>query len=529
MIKVQLLATLFFFSNNFFAKSQPIMWQKTIGTIEQEYTPQIISVPTGGYLLVSGVGNPISPQQDIYGVRMGDDNGSIMWQKKYGGNKTDGFSAVKATSDGGFIICGGSNSDISGDKSQPSYNGQMDYWILKLDVFGNKQWDKTLGGSGYDAATDIAETADGAYIVVGMSLSPASFDKTQDNRGFVNGSTKSDLWILKINNRGGVLWQRTIGGYDSESNAIIKCTRDTSAIIVCQTSSQMSYDITSPSRGEIDFWVVKLNKDGETQWDKRLGSPGIDIPHSLELTPDGGYIIGGESKSFSIGGDRTQSSRGGNDYWVVKVDSMNNKEWDKCYGGYSDDELHDIKKTVDGGYILTGESRSELSGDKTIDAYDFDIDDYWVIKVNRRGEIQWQKIFGGASKDASYSLIQDTEGNFVIAGMSNSNISFDKTENCLGNFDIWVLKVSNVTTSTDEVKEQILNIYPNPSNGIFTIKTNYFKILKINVYNIFGQLVYEQIGNSNELNIVNLLEGTYIIECVTDNDAIMYKKIIKYK
>ena len=156
------------------------------------------------------------------------------------------------------------------------------------------------------------------------------------------------------------------------------------------------------------------------QWDARFGGNGHDRLYSMQQTSDGGYILGGYSYS-GISGDKTQVLQGGNDYWIVKVNTNGVKEWDANFGGSGFDLLYSLQQTSDGGYILGGYSNSGISGDKTqVSQGD---NDYWIVKVNSSGVKEWDARFGGGSYDQLTSIQQTNDGGYILGGYSNSGIS----------------------------------------------------------------------------------------------------------
>ncbi len=356
---------------------------------------------------------------------------AIEWQKTIGGNGYDAILALQITDDGGYILGGTSGSNISGDKTEISF-GARDYWVVKLDASGNIQWQNTIGGSDEDFITSIQQTTDGGYILGGWSKSDISGNKTKDNHG------SYDYWVLKLNATGAIQWQNTFGGKDDDRLSSLQQTTDGGYILGGNSNSNVSGDKTENSNGYVDYWVLKLDKEGAIQWQNTIGGNGADALFSLQQTFDGGYILGGFSYS-NISGDKTENILGGSDYWVVKLDTSGSIQWQNTIGGSGFDRLYILQLTTDGGYILGGYSDSNISGDKTEN--NIGDDDYWVVKLSEIGDIQWQNTIGGNGKDELLSLQQTTDGGYILGGFSSSNISGDKTENCLGSDDCWVLKL----------------------------------------------------------------------------------------
>ncbi|MEO8150222.1 MAG: T9SS type A sorting domain-containing protein [Bacteroidia bacterium] len=369
------------------------------------------------------------------------------WDKRFGGFNDDAFTTFQQTSDGGYILGGASKSGISGDKTQPNWDSTLhlsDYWVVKIDSIGNKQWDKRFGGTASDYLTSLQETTDGGFILGGMSNSDSNGDKTQpvwNNYGF------NDYWIVKIDSLGNKQWDKRFGGtFDDRLFSVLQTT-DGGYVLGGFSISPMSGDKTQPAMG-YDYWIVKTDSLGMKQWDKSFGGADGDYFNALRQTVDGGYILGGYSYS-GISGDKTQSSNGWDDYWIVKIDSTGTKQWDKGFGGTASDDLNSITQTTDKGYILGGFSSSPISGDKTQSNWDTTLTtwDYWILKIDSLGNKQWDKRYGGTFDDYRFGNIsQIAGGGYLISGTSDSPISGNKTESNLGNKQIWVVRTDALGT-----------------------------------------------------------------------------------
>lgn len=359
----------------------------------------------------------------------------IRSQKTIGGNSSDVLTSLYLTNDGGIINAGYSFSNRSHEKTEDS-RGKDDYWLIKLDSSGKIEWDKTIGGQGVDVLFLIQQTSDGGYFLGGYSSSNKSGEKLQSSRG------SNDYWVVKLNASGKIEWDKTIGGSESDILPWIQQTKDDGYILGGWSHSNISAEKTQNSRGAEDFWMVKLNKAGNIEWDKTIGGSEGDGINCVEQTTDGGYILGGYSFS-DISGEKTQNSRGAEDYWIVKLDKTGNIEWDKTIGGNDHDMLYVLQQTNDGGYILGGYSSSGISGEKTEKSRGKK--DYWLVKVNDKGKVQWDKTFGGANNDILNALQQTDDGGYVIGGQSSSDKSSEKTENSRGDYDYWVLKLDNAS------------------------------------------------------------------------------------
>lgn len=407
---------------------------------------------------------------------------AIEWQNTIGGNNLDEAYAIHPTADNGFIIAGNSMSGISGDKTEEFYGtGFGDCWVLKLDSLGNIEWQNTLAGDTTDYASAIIQTSDGGYLLGGTSYSDSSYDKSENAIGDgyyagVNLYNRSDYWIIKLDANGIIEWENTIGGNESEVLTCVVQTIDGGYLIGGWSDSEASGDKSATSTST-DYWIVKLSSLGEIEWDKTIGGSSSDWLYSFVQTNDSGYILGGTSVS-DISGDKTANNFGSDDYWIVKIDSIGYIQWDRGFGGNQVDRLffsEGVKQTIDGGYILAGHSYSGSNGNKTEN--NFGLRDYWVVKINSIGAIEWQNAFGGNSDDILMSVHQTTDTGFVLGGYSKSDVSGNKTEphwgggGVINGYDYWIVKIDSLGsiqwqkviggTNYDEFG----SVEPTPDNG----------------------------------------------------------------
>ena len=298
------------------------------------------------------------------------------------------------------------------------------------------EWQKSFGGTQKDYLKCAKQTTDGGFILGGNSESGISGNKTETNSG------TQDYWIVKLNSLGIVEWQNDLGGSAWDNFAGLDQTADGGFILIGDSKSGISGDKTEAliGGGFSDYWVIKLNSTGAIEWQNAIGGSNFDYGKSIQQTPDGGYIVGGKSSS-SISGDKTESSHGGSDYWVLKLNASGAIEWQNTIGGNGNDDFQSLQLTSDGGYILAGYSVSGISGDKSEAC--FGEDDYWVVKINSSGIVEWENTIGGADNDQLYSVCQTLDGGYLLGGYSESNISTDKSQPCFGEFDYWVIKLNS--------------------------------------------------------------------------------------
>jgi hypothetical protein len=357
------------------------------------------------------------------------------WDYRYGGIMYDFLQYFEETPDNGFILGGLTSSDSAADKTNNSY-GSIDYWIVKTDQNGIKLWDVDFGGTAADFFSCGDQTTDGGFIFGGYSESGISGSKTEACRGDV------DYWIVKTDSLGNKLWDKTFGGAGEDHLTSVQQTSEGGYILGGFSFSAIGGDKSQNSWGECDYWIVKTDAQGNKIWDRDFGGTQFDYRGTVKQTDDHGYIIAGYSDS-PVSGDKSQNSWGESDYWLVKTDSLGNKIWDKDLGGLNDDNLSVIQPTSDHGFILGGLSESGIGGDKTMASWNNTFD-FWIIKADANGNIQWDKDFGGSDiEDEFTSIFLAQDKGFLIAGNSYSPISGDKSENNLGIEQSWVLKLDS--------------------------------------------------------------------------------------
>ncbi|OHB90345.1 MAG: hypothetical protein A3D89_04325 [Planctomycetes bacterium RIFCSPHIGHO2_02_FULL_52_58] len=313
------------------------------------------------------------------------------WVATYGGANHERAHSIRQTADGGYVVAGYTESFSTIER-----HGQKDrdIWVLKLRADGAVEWQKTYGGDNADEAHSIQQTSDGGYIVAGWTL---SFDK----RGV--------CWVLKLNSVGNVEWQKLYGGDGGERADSIQQTSDGGYVVAGKTRSF--------GAGKVDFWVLKLRPDGTVDWEKTYGGEDWDDARSIQQTRDGGYVVAGSTSSFVTRGEETP------DMWVLKLRSDGVIEWQKTYGGDNWDSVNSIQQTLDGGYIIAGETRS----------FGNENGDFWVLKLRTDGTVEWQKTYGGDRGDRAYSVQQATDGGYIVGGDTGSFGA--------GGGDFWVLKL----------------------------------------------------------------------------------------
>jgi hypothetical protein len=394
---------------------------KTYGGSGEDETVSIVQANDGGFVVL---GTTRSTDGDIidktgtdsdYWVLKLNSEGDKQWSKTYGGDEDDRATQINKTSDGGYIISGysrSSNGDVIGN------NGFHDFWIVKLNSTGDITWNQNFGFEGSDQAFDVFETSDGGYFASGFLDVTASGGQGNDGRGSVHGV--GDFWGIKMDLNGDMIWLLFFGAKMNDRSYDALETADGGFLMVGASESN-DFDITD-DKGSYDYWAVKMNSDGDKVWTKSLGGSEIDVGFALTKTLDGNYILVGDARST----DKDVSSPIGNaDAWAVKFSDNNGAIiWEKSYGGSAFDTARGISSLANGDFAITGSSRS-IDGDLTSNKGENDI---WLYTIDADGNLGLQMSIGGSSFDFSDQVIETIDNKLVVVGNTESN-DFDIAQN----------------------------------------------------------------------------------------------------
>jgi len=414
--------------------------------------------------------------------------GILQWEKTYGGTGGDVAKSIIQTTDGGYILAGNSmsnNGDVIGN------HGSVDYWIVKISSIGVLQWQKTLGGSNGDFASEIQQTTDGGYIVFGNSTSNNG-DVTENHGG-------SDYWIVKISSTGVLQWQKTLGGSSDDLANSIKQTVD-GGYILSGSSASNDGDVTE-NHGSYDYWIVKLSTIGTIQWQKTFGGKDIDNGNQIQITSDGGYIVAGKTNSND--GDVTGTVNSFYRFWMVKFSNIGVLQWQRTYSSTNINcSALNILQTADDGYIVGG----NYGGNGRI------------LKLSTSGnlELEWEDAYR-----CPLVSIQQTSDDGYISVFKSGIYNFLKKR-----------KLQALSINT--FKSQGLKIYPNPvACDIYISTTNNRLLNKIQITDLSGKVIIEknqleskertEEGNINQINVEELPYGVYIIEAFSGQEKFVSK------
>lgn len=338
-----------------FNSNDQLQWSKTFGGSDTEKAFKVIQTSDNGFVIAGyadsndGDVSENNGLSDIWIVKL-DNNGNILWEKSHGFPGIDQALSIIETSDGGLLVSGvldvSASNGNGNDKSTYRKHAGGDFWIIKLNPNGTKEWRRYFGGTFTDTAFDITETNDNSFLIIGSSDS--------DDVDISNNKGEYDFWVVKIDNLGSLIWEKSFGGTQiDEAKSVLKSS-DGNFLIVGDSRSNDT-DISN-AKGAADIWLIKISNDGVLHWEKSYGGSNFDAARDISTAQDGGFLIAGSSRSSD--GD-LEMNQGQNDAWILKVDTNGNIVWQKSIGGSEIDFTYGITELNDGSIIAAGESFSD--------------------------------------------------------------------------------------------------------------------------------------------------------------------------
>ena len=297
------------------------LWEKAFGGADSEEFLALAKAADQGYILAGRVRSFGAGGMDAWVLKL-DARLQPAWQEAIGGPEYDYAAAIAPLSQGGYLAVGASGS---------SGAGYADLWALKLDAGGKVIWQKTYGGDQWDYGASLAPTPEGGCIVVGGTQS--------------FGAKLTDAWALRLDPDGQVLWQKLYGGDQEDRFYSIIETADHNYLIAGGTASF--------GAGQMDVWVLKLDPHGQVLWQKTYGGKGDDRAFSVQAVSDGGYLVLAHTQSFGAGLT---------DAWLLKLDAQGQLQWQKTYGGKMEDRIYGSLETPDHGFLVAGGTASFGAG-----------------------------------------------------------------------------------------------------------------------------------------------------------------------
>jgi hypothetical protein len=418
---------------------------------------------------------------------------NIVQQATIGGSGDDyRGKGVKLKNSDHYMMCSYSNSNKSFDKSDDAI-GTRDIWVLKLNMDLTIVWDTTFGGNDTNDAFDIIETKDGNFLIAGRSSSPPSGTKTAENFGL------RDYWLIKMDDDGNILWDKTYGGSSTDVCQNVIEMENGDLILTGWSNSPISGNKTSDTNGSTDYWIVKTDADGNILWDRSFGGNGIEDNCYSALNDNNELVVAGFSYyKFETTGDKSFDGYGAYDIWVIKINTETGALiWEKTIGG-SELEYSLLKKCVEviGTDIYTiCYSNSLKTGTKSENKKG--IEDIWITKLDNDGNIIWDKTIGGAYTDRPTYIKKTASNQLLITASSNSEASFDKSEDRWGaSYDIWFFALN--TDSAHIIYDKTIGGTDHEgSNDVILLDNNHYIIVGNSYSDISGDKSQNSKGGSD--------------------------------
>jgi hypothetical protein len=348
------------------AQPPETLWMRTFGGTESDHAVDVQQTSDGGFILLACTHSFGAGSGDFWLFKT-DTDGNEIWSTTFGGPYSEGANSVRQTTDGGYILCG--NTESYGE-------GGRDIWLIKTDAIGNELWSRTFGGIYGELTGTVQQTEDGGYIISGTT--PA------------NGDNGSDIWLIKTDSVGNELWSSTYGGAESDHGGYVQQTTDGGYIAGGYT--------TSFGEGYRDYYLLKTDDEGNLQWFQTYGGPYDDFGRMVIQTHDGGYVIGGSTDPI-----------GGNFHMlIIRTDTEGNQIWARTYGEEERSVFGGIQQTADGGFIITGFTDGP------------DGQDIWLFKTDGSGNLMWEQVFGGESQDSGEAVQQTSDNGYVVTGWTRN-------------------------------------------------------------------------------------------------------------
>jgi hypothetical protein len=457
---------------------------------------------------------------DIFIVKYNKE-GDEVWKYNYGGWKHDYGNSIITTSDSGCILTGTTFSN-DGDFGGLNKGGQ-DIFVIKLDKNGNLEWKKIYGGSKDDIGTSIVY--DGKdYLVTGNSMS--------NDGDFNSNKGSNDIFLLKIDSKGQIVWVRNYGGSGDDVSTSV-CVSDDKCYVLTGNTISNDGDFKEMGISSNDIFSMKINSNGGILWKNTYGGSKNDGGKCVKSTFDKGYILTGYT--YSNDNDFRDMNKDWTDMFVIKIDSIGKIVWKKTFGGTQDDVSYSVLVTNDNEVIVVGHTNS-VNGDFTGLNHSWTYFDVIILKLNNDGDLIWKRGYGGSWNEIGMSVVYTPSDEIVVVGGSDSNDGDLKGLN-KGYGDIVLLKLDsngnlNNTTSINEFSEPTttLSVHPNPFSNTTTVsyKVETPSNISIELLNILGQTIevlrndYSDSGTYQlPLNVSNLTSGMYSVRMRSGSSSIV--------
>ncbi|MGV0923760.1 T9SS type A sorting domain-containing protein [Empedobacter tilapiae] len=326
--------------------------------------------------------------------------------------------------------------------------------------------------------------------------------------------------MLTISAQQDVLWEKTFGGEQAEYLYHAIPTLDYGFLILGSSASDATGDIQKKNQGGLDYFIWKMDENGNQEWQNSFGGDGDDLLKSAITTPDGGFLLVGSSNS-SKSGDKTEKAIGMTDVWMIKLDPTGTIQWQRTIGGLGNDEALTVIRTTDKGYLIGANSDSPKSNIKSQD--NFGSNDFWIIKLDEKGTVLWEKTIGGEQEEALKTIVE-TKNGYLIGGISNSKKGELKSQDSHYLSSVWLVELNKegeiIQEKTLENDQQSNLVSLNSTENKIILAVNYLaknelKLVELDENLSFSNEKAKEFKSSVQINSVLPLENDYLITANT--------------
>ena len=480
----------------------------------------IFETPDGNYMILGFAAKGTDLGNYDYMMLLFNPKDSIIFDKRFGTDNVENFKCGLQTDDGNYLLGGVVNyNELQIDTSETgvidtTLLDHSDTWIMKASAEGDSLWSVIVGGKGNDEIWDLVSLKDGTYIMSGYS--------TSEDGDYAGNQGRKDLWLMKFDDEGTVLWKKLYGYEWNEIGSNIAYDQTNELLYVCGSTSSIG-------NGKNDVWLIKTDMEGTILEEKTYGGSEGDSGLFISLLSNGNLVISGTTQS--IDGDVPEGFGPGGDVWVFALDENLEIDWTTVYGDINHDLPHAQLEGAD-GFIYVAGAAFKNPVKRAYDAF--------AIKLDRNtGEIIWEGIYGAPNYDFVYCMTVNNNGELVLAGgtdsMEGDVTGNGKTTIQHGAHNVWIFSLSMLTGIEDNLKENntFFHLYPNPLNSqkdllhIQLNKPDYSGVC--NIYNILGQIIFSiPIEQTGELNIPlsPYQDGILFVEVCMDGECYRQKVLV---
>ncbi len=543
-----LILSLLLIQISIYAQSHVFEWAKSMGGTDRDVSESIAiddfgNVYTTGKFRGTTDFDPGSANQnltsngdfDIYIHKM-DEEGNLIWVKSIGGTEHDWGSSITTDKNGNVYITGQFNGQVDFDPSNAvsilNSNGKSDIFILKLDSTGDMVWVKSFGSTMHDGAFSVATDPSGNVFITGTYADTVDFDPISGGHVIISNGD-FDIFILKLSSLGNVTWVKSMGGNDRDDGKNVIADSAGNVYTVGYFDGNVDFDpgVGSHnliSKGYRDFFIQKLDANGDLLWANSYGGKLIDFGEYAHIDDKGNVYITGyftDTVHFSPGNPNyTLVAKRARDVFIEKLDDQGNFLWAKSFGGSGSDWGHAVTVDKVGNIYIAGSYEDTVDFDPGTAVYNKNSNgnhDVYIQKLDDNGNFLWAGSVGGSLMDDGLGLAVDNANNIYVTGYFEGTVDFDpgnSTFNLIskGLVDAFVLKLKDIYLGIeDELEKDLFEFYPNPSSGKFTLDMHSTGSCELTVYNVIGRKVFEKHiseSRSVEIELPPLDDGVYFLQ-----------------